>query len=329
MILADKITDLRKKNGWSQEELAERLGVSRQSISKYESAQSVPDLDKILRLASIFGVTTDYLLKDELEAEEFSPADAPDADTPPLRRVSMETASEYLRLKRETAKPVALATALCILSPVCLIVLAAASETSARISENAAAGVGLAVLLALVASAVTVFISTAAKLKPFEFIAHEPIETEYGVSGMVRERRDAYAPKQTRSIVVGVALCICSVIPLFLSLAVKESDFVTTCMVGVLLVLVAGGVYVIVRGSIPASAMNALLEEGDSSRESKQTDSRIGPWVSGYWLVVTAGYLAWSFLADNWNRSWIVWPIAGVLFPVFHLVVKQVMEKEK
>ena len=126
MILADKITDLRKKNGWSQEELAERLGVSRQSVSKYESAQSVPDLDKILRLASIFGVTTDYLLKDELEAEEFSPADAPDADTPPLRRVSMETASEYLRLKRETAKPVALATALCILSPVCLIVLAAA-----------------------------------------------------------------------------------------------------------------------------------------------------------------------------------------------------------
>ena len=46
MILADKIINLRKKNGWSQEELAERLGVSRQSVSKYEGAQSVPDLDK-------------------------------------------------------------------------------------------------------------------------------------------------------------------------------------------------------------------------------------------------------------------------------------------
>ena len=329
MILADKISDLRKKNGWSQEELAERLGVSRQSISKYESAQSVPDLDKILRLASIFGVTTDYLLKDELEAEEYIPADAPDADTPPLRRVSMETANEYLRVKRETAKPIALATALCILSPVCLIVLAAASEGSARISENAAAGVGLAVLLALVASAVAVFISTGAKLKPFAFIAHEPIETEYGVSGMVRERRDAYAPKRLRSLVIGVALCICSVIPLFLSLAVKESDFVTACMVGVLLALVAAGVYVIVSGSIPASAMDALLEEGNSSRENKQTENLTGPWASGYWLVVTAGYLTWSFLADNWDRSWVVWPIAGVLFPVYHLVVKQVMEKEK
>ena len=51
MILADKIINLRKKNGWSQEELAEKLGVTRQSISKYEGAQSIPDLDKILKVA--------------------------------------------------------------------------------------------------------------------------------------------------------------------------------------------------------------------------------------------------------------------------------------
>ncbi|HBH93885.1 MAG TPA: XRE family transcriptional regulator, partial [Bacteroides sp.] len=72
MILADKIINLRKKNGWSQEELAERLGVSRQSVSKYEGAQSVPDLDKILKLSEIFGVTTDYLIKDDIEEEQYS-----------------------------------------------------------------------------------------------------------------------------------------------------------------------------------------------------------------------------------------------------------------
>ena len=60
MILADKIMNERKRNGWSQEELAEKLGVSRQSVSKWESAQSVPDLNRILQLADIFGVTTDY-----------------------------------------------------------------------------------------------------------------------------------------------------------------------------------------------------------------------------------------------------------------------------
>ena len=67
MILADKIMNERKRNGWSQEELADKLGVSRQSVSKWESAQSVPDLNRIIKLAEIFGVTTDYLLKEELE----------------------------------------------------------------------------------------------------------------------------------------------------------------------------------------------------------------------------------------------------------------------
>lgn len=61
MILAEKISEERKKNGWSQEELAEKLSVSRQSVSKWESGQSVPDLNRILEMARIFGVTTDYL----------------------------------------------------------------------------------------------------------------------------------------------------------------------------------------------------------------------------------------------------------------------------
>ena len=65
MILADKIIDLRKKNGWSQEELAEKLGVSRQAVSKWESAQVIPDLGRVLAMADLFSVTTDYLLRDE------------------------------------------------------------------------------------------------------------------------------------------------------------------------------------------------------------------------------------------------------------------------
>ena len=56
MIMADKIIDLRKKNGWSQEELAEQLGVSRQSVSKWEGAQSVPDMNKIIAMARLFNV---------------------------------------------------------------------------------------------------------------------------------------------------------------------------------------------------------------------------------------------------------------------------------
>ena len=72
MTLAEKITLLRRQRGWSQEDLAERMGVSRQSVSKWESAQSIPDINRILELSRIFEVSTDYLLKNEANGESFS-----------------------------------------------------------------------------------------------------------------------------------------------------------------------------------------------------------------------------------------------------------------
>ena len=65
MVLAEKIVFLRKRKGWSQEELADKLDISRQSVSKWELGASIPDLDKIIRLSELFDVTTDYLLKDD------------------------------------------------------------------------------------------------------------------------------------------------------------------------------------------------------------------------------------------------------------------------
>ena len=126
MILADKIMALRKKAGWSQEELAARLNISRQSVSKWEGAQSIPDMDKVVQMSRLFGVTTDFLLKDELEIEEHTQSEP--MDEPPLRRVTMEEASAYLALRRAAAPKMALATFLCIISPVALLILAAMSD---------------------------------------------------------------------------------------------------------------------------------------------------------------------------------------------------------
>lgn len=97
MILADKIVRLRKKNGWSQEELAQKMNVSRQAVSKWESAQTVPELEKILQLGALFGVTTDYLLKDDMELEEFT-SETIDSG---VRQISIEEAGTYLVQSRE------------------------------------------------------------------------------------------------------------------------------------------------------------------------------------------------------------------------------------
>lgn len=152
MIFADKLITLRKKAGWSQEELAEQLGVTRQSVSKWEGAQSVPDLDKVVQMSRLFGVSTDYLLKDELEEEEFVESEA---DETPLRRVTMEQAARYLALRKACAPRIALAVAMCIISPVVIIFLSAMADAGlGGISENLAAGLGVSVILVLVAIAV-------------------------------------------------------------------------------------------------------------------------------------------------------------------------------
>lgn len=121
MIFADKLIQLRKKNGWSQEELAEQMNVSRQSVSKWEGAQSIPDIEKIIRLSKIFGISTDYLLKDEIEENERTAPQEDKDDQTSVRRVTLEEANRFLEAKTRSAMPIALGIFLCILSPVCLL----------------------------------------------------------------------------------------------------------------------------------------------------------------------------------------------------------------
>ncbi len=331
MILADKIINLRKKNGWSQEELAEKLGVTRQSISKYEGAQSIPDLDKILKLSEIFGVTTDYLIKDELEEEEYAPSQMQENESESDRsvhKVTMEMANEYLQIIDWTAGKTAFATMLCILSPIVLLMLGAMSEMpDYHISENAAAGIGICVLIVLIAIAVTIFILCGMKTKKYEFMEKEDIETAYGVSGMVKEKRDAYHSPYVTQLVIGITCCICSVIPLFGTLAVSESDFYMVSAVCMLLTLVAIGTYFIVRSAAKMNAMNQLLEEEDYTRQKKHENKKMSGPVTVYWLIATAIYLAWSFTTNDWDRTWIIWPVVGVLFPAFYAIVNGIRKK--
>ncbi len=331
MILAEKIINLRKKNGWSQEELAEKLGVTRQSISKYEGAQSIPDLDKILKLSEIFGVTTDYLIKDELEEEEYAPSQMQENESESDRsvhKVTMEMANEYLQIIDWSAGKTAFATMLCILSPIVLLMLGAMSEMpDYHISENVAAGIGICVLIVLIAIAVTIFILCGMKTKKYEFMEKEDIETAYGVSGMVKEKRDAYHSMYVTQLVIGIACCICSVIPLFGTLAVSESDFYMVSAVCMLLALVAIGTYFIVRSAAKMNAMNQLLEEEDYTRQKKHENKKMSGPVMVYWLIATAIYLAWSFTTNDWDRTWIIWPVVGVLFPAFFAIVNGIRKK--
>ena len=313
MIFADKLMDLRKKNGWSQEELAEKLNVSRQAVSKWESAQSVPDMNRIIQLSELFGVSTDYLLKDEMEQADVSRETASDSL---IRTVDMEEANTFLKTKEENSRRVALGVLLCILSPVALILLGGAQAMGLLDwSENMAGGIGLVVMMLMIIPAVGMFVVSNLRISRFEYMEKEPFETLYGVTGMVKDRKEKFQPVHTRYMMTGIMLCIASAIPLFISLVFGNGEnFLQVVGIASILLLAAIGVMLIIRVSIIWGSYQQLLEEGDYTRENKESNGKIGLIGGAYWCVITAAYLAWSFIGNSWKISWVIWPVAGVLF---------------
>lgn len=324
MIFADKLIDLRKKNGWSQEELAEKLEVSRQTISKWEGALSTPDLGRMLKIAQLFGVTTDYLMKDELEVSECITEQSAE-DGALIRQVSMEQAVEFIRLRYAAGKKIALGVLMCILSPVLLILLGEMQELGrVSFSDSTAGGIGCLVLFLMVAFAVGIFIHSGLELQPYEFLEKEPIETAYGVDGMVRERRKNYSSRYHQLLIGGVLLCVLCPTPLFAAMVWfgEDNDWTMAWAVVVLLTMVAVGVYSIVRTYMVWDSFQMLLEEADYTRE-KKLESRRNSAIAGiYWGVVTALYLGYSFLSGDWGRSWVIWPVAGVCYGVLECVLR-------
>ena len=307
MILAEKITVLRKRNGWSQEDLAEKLGVSRQSISKWESAQSTPDLNRILAMSALFDVSTDTLLKDEEELQELpaltggaelnAEVTTPAKEIPePLRSVSMEEANRYLQLKAVASGRIAIGVMLCILSPVLLILLSGAQEMK--------------------------------KISLSDYMDKEALETEYGVEGMVRDRMERYNPSHIKFMIIGVLLCVLSCIPIFVAMILGENEWNLIIGVCLLLIMVAVGVLLIVRTNIIMEAMKSLLEEGEFSRENKRESRRNEAIMTIYWLTAIAIFLAFSFLTNRWDRSWIIWPVAGIGCGILTAVLKVVRSRE-
>lgn len=328
MIFADKLILLRKKAGWSQEELADQMNVTRQSVSKWEGAQSVPDLEKMLRLSELFGVSTDYLLKDEIEeAEHIDLFD----DTPLLRRVSMEEANAFLSVKLRTAKTIAYAAFLCIVSPIALLILSAISESTAGVLiENIANGIGMIVLIILVAIAAVMFISSGSKTAPFAYLEKEKFETEYGVSGMVKECKAQYKDLHTKHNIVGTCLCVTALIPLFIGAIINDdSDLFLIIMLSLSFLIAGVGVICFIKTGIIWASYEKLLQEGEYSKENKEKPSLSSAIYTAYWVIAAAVYLGYSLSSNNWGQSWIIWVVAGVIFPAVIAITNAFEKKSK
>lgn len=332
MTFSEKISALRKQKGWSQEELAEKLMVTRQAVSKWESAQSMPDLDKLVQLSEALDVSTDYLLKDEQMQSAPAPATAEQTVKP--RHMTQEEARRYLQLQTAAIPKTTLGVALCVWSSIVLIGLPALRSTlNWGFPEEICSGIGLCVLLVMVAAGVALLLTASGKLREFEYLEREPIETDNGAREQALSMQREVLPICAKRNTIGVVLCILSVLPLFALMCVPGvPDGYYSLAVCALLLLVGIACLLLVRTGSMRGAVDKLLEQGDYTRENKAKSRLVGAVSAAYWLVVTAAFLFYTF-GPNGNGqpqySWFIWAIAGVLYGALMAALSVYRKKSK
>lgn len=242
----------------------------------------------------------------------------------------MDEANAFLDRKEKSAVTIANATAMCIISPALLILFAGMSEGKVfHMTERFAVGTGLAFLFGMIAAAVYLFIINGIRDSHMEDLEKEIFETEYGVSQMVKEKSCAYEEIFSRRIAGGVVLCIVAVVPLILAGVMDAPDHICCAFTSLLLVLIATGVHMIIRVSVVKSSYDTLLQEGEFSETEKLVKAKMNTVSGIYWCLVTAIYLGWSFWTMRWDFTWMIWPVAGVLFAAISGIVKIVLGADR
>lgn len=324
MILSEKIILLRKQNGWSQEEPAEKLGISRQSVSKWKSTASLPDLDKVIKMSAIFNVSTDYLLKDEIEEIEYAKTDNPNEKNTAYS-VSLKEANSFLQAAKGRSFKTALASSLFLASPICLILLGGlSSSTRVSLSARAAGLGGIVILLLFIAAAITLLLLGRMQFEKYGHLINREISLEYGAEGMIKMKRETFKPIRQRCTIIGSILLIFCPLPIILDCVFQpahSAEFIMVLCLCLMLFLISCSVFLLIWTSCMNRSFQQLLHQPSNSAQNKRTPiSRI------YWCIVTAVFLAALLLllsATDRNAAiaLLIWPVAGVLFPAVKGIV--------
>lgn len=306
MKIGDKIMSLRKERGYSQEELASLIGVSRQSVSKWELNDSVPDLDKIVRISELFDISTDELIRDNIKIT---------AEQNGLTMNDSEV-QNCLTVTEENAPLNALAVVACILSPITLIVLGGGYDYgffhNLFHSEDQAGAAGMVVLLVFIALGTMLFVYTSSRSSQYSWIEKNPVLISQTMYRLIRQRKEQSSRLRSLMLTAGICLIILSLIPLFLTYAVGE--IYSPFGLGIMLGMIALGVGLIVYSSQNYDVYQQLLQEGDYTLEKKAVKKKYS-WIPGvYWLTITTIFLFVSFIWDSWKYSWIIMASGGILY---------------
>lgn len=316
------------------QELIDELGIAETAREKNWSK----DDDHIEKFTGSDFMKTDHTKTDDKKTDaansDFIKEEYNDrkSDTSNLRHVSDLEAEEYLFAMKQAAGKLASGVFLCICSPILLIILGGFSEYISSVTESVAAGVGITVLLCMVACAVVLFILSGMKTEAYEYLKTDCFILNAEYEQFLRNMRESRKKNYTFKIIAGIVLCIVSVIPVILSSMIigenSKNEFPMILCVAVLLFVVGLGVFLLINAGMEEESYKVILQEKEFSIR-KKTGKKMADMIAAvYWSGMTIAYLVWSFTSGSWGITWIIWPIAGILFDIISKMIESA-EPEK
>ena len=262
--------------------------------------------------------------------------DAKKAFTDNSRKVTKEEVNGFIEWRNKAGIMRGIGIALCILSIISPIMADGLALNDV---------IGAAGLFVFVAIGVGIIIFSAMKNEEFEFLKSGPCSLDNELYEMVKREKNTYSKTHSINLVIAVSLFILSVVPSILFDSFNTA-FMDNLGASLLFVLVALGVFLLVSSNIKNGALNFLLSlnsnnpyilyNGEANKTSKTEKVYYNPssWngnnenkeigriknptirkiLSVYWITITSAYLIWSFITFDWHITWIIWPIAGVVY---------------
>lgn len=241
-------------------------------------------------------------------------------------KVQYSRAKNYLDEARQVAPKTANGVFILIMSPVVFMFLYGLTEmNSINMKEEYAMAIGLTVLLLAVAIGVS-YLMRYNKLEKYEDIQKMPFKLDYQTELMVRDIQKQDEPIYSSAVGVAVFAYILSALPIIISSLLTQRDGFIFFSISLTLIIIAVATQHIIRNSGACEACKILLQEEDYSIANKT--NKVHKTISSvYWSIVTAIYLGGSFITGAWGKSWIIWPVAGVLYGAIEAVSRIIGQK--
>ncbi len=233
---------------------------------------------------------------------------------PEKKVLTIDVVKDFLENRVRAGQKVGIGVLLAIWSPMLLIFLSRYENQSFMGVYNGGLALGLIVLFTMAAAAVALFIMSGVEFGKYDLDKNEDFVLDYQADSFVKAEEDRNRMSNALRITIGVVLCIFSVIPVMILGVIDGPENLLILGVVLLLLVVGVAVFLFITAGTRLASIDILLKKGDYSEQARNRNRKSESIGGIYWPIVVIIYLAWSFISGRWDFTWIIWPLAGILF---------------